>query len=241
MEAAAANRRSQHQGNAESAGGCTQSAGTAADPADRLGGGIRQNHRGAGDGNPRSGGDAAASGEYLCRDKSRRRAARVCLSQRIRAAWLCARAFNHFGPGQREMFVVSDFCKQTAEIELGLREPVIRTGNLDARRDFTDVRDIVRAYAMLLESGRAGEIYNVGSGKTAAISEILDLILAGSETAIRHEIDPAKLRPAETAHIAADPEKLHRDTGWLPEIATAQTVADTLAFWRQKLKEQSEA
>ena len=154
---------------------------------------------------------------------------------------ICARAFNHFGPGQREMFVVSDFCRQTAEIELGLREPVIRTGNLDARRDFTDVRDIVRAYAMLLESGRAGEIYNVGSGKTAAISEILGLILAGSETAIRHEIDPAKLRPAETAHIAADPEKLHRDTGWLPEIPTAQTVADTLAFWRQKLKEQSEA
>ena len=81
----------------------------------------------------------------------------------------------------------------------------------------------------------------MNSGKTAAISEILGLILAGSETAIRHEIDPAKLRPAETAHIAADTAKLRRDTGWEPQIPTAQSVADTLAFWRKKLKEQSEA
>lgn len=154
---------------------------------------------------------------------------------------ICVRAFNHFGPGQREMFVVSDFCRQTAEIERGMRAPVIRTGNLDARRDFTDVRDIVRAYAMLLESGIAGEIYNVGSGRTAAISEMLDLILAESAVQIRHEIDPEKLRPAETAHIAADTAKLRRDTGWEPQIPTAQSIADTLAFWRQKLKEQSEA
>ena len=154
---------------------------------------------------------------------------------------ICVRAFNHFGPGQREIFVVSDFCRQAAEIELGLREPVIRTGNLESRRDFTDVRDIVRAYAMLLESGTPGGIYNVGSGRTEAVSEILDMILSCCKVPVRHETDPAKLRQAETAYFAADTAKLRRDTGWTPEIPTAQTVADTLAYWRQKLKEQSEA
>ncbi len=154
---------------------------------------------------------------------------------------ICVRAFNHFGPKQREIFVVADFCRQAAEIELGLREPVIRTGNLDAKRDFTDVRDIVRAYVLLLESGRAGETYNIGSGKAAAISEMLDMILSCCRVPVRHEIDPAKLRPAETAYLAADITKLQKDTGWRPEIPTAQTIADTLDFWRQKLKEQSEA
>ena len=152
---------------------------------------------------------------------------------------ICVRAFNHFGPGQREIFVVPDFCRQAAEIECGLREPVIRTGNLDAKRDFTDVRDIVRAYVLLLESGRAGEIYNVGSGKAAAISDILSQILSSCTVAIRHEIDPEKLRPAETSYLAADTGKLRCDTGWMPEIPTAQTISDTLAYWRQELKERS--
>lgn len=152
---------------------------------------------------------------------------------------ICVRAFNHFGPGQREIFVVSDFCRQAAEIERGLREPVIRTGNLDAKRDFTDVRDIVRAYVLLLESGRAGEIYNVGSGKAVAISDILSQILSSCTVAVRHEIDPEKLRPAETSYLAADTGKLRCDTGWMPEIPTAQTISDTLAYWRQELKENS--
>lgn len=152
---------------------------------------------------------------------------------------ICVRAFNHFGPGQREIFVVSDFCRQAAEIECGLREPVIRTGNLDAKRDFTDVRDIVRAYVLLLESGRAGEIYNVGSGKAVAISDILSQILSSCTVAVRHEIDPEKLRPAETSYLAADTGKLRCDTGWMPEIPTAQTISDTLAYWRQELKENS--
>ena len=152
---------------------------------------------------------------------------------------ICVRAFNHFGPGQREIFVVSDFCRQAAEIECGLREPVIRTGNLDAKRDFTDVRDIVRAYVLLLESGRAGEIYNVGSGKAVAISDILSQILSSCTVAVRHEIAPEKLRPAETSYLAADTGKLRCDTGWMPEIPTAQTISDTLAYWRQELKENS--
>lgn len=152
---------------------------------------------------------------------------------------ICVRAFNHFGPGQREIFVVSDFCRQAAEIECGLREPVIRTGNLDAKRDFTDVRDIVRAYVLLLESGRAGEIYNVGSGKAVAISDILSQILSSCTVAVRHEIAPEKLRPAETSYLAADTGKLRCDTGWMPEISTAQTISDTLAYWRQELKENS--
>ncbi len=107
---------------------------------------------------------------------------------------LCVRAFNHVGPGQAPMFVVSDFCRQTAAIELGQQEPVIRIGNLSAKRDFTDVRDVVRAYVLLAEKGIAGRVYNVGSGKAVEIRGILDLILAQSGAKIQAETDPAKLR-----------------------------------------------
>ena len=111
---------------------------------------------------------------------------------------MSVRAFNHIGPNQAPIFVVSDFCKQTAEIERGEREPVILVGNLSAKRDFTDVRDVVRAYVLLMEKGISGETYNVGSGTAISIQNILDTILQMSDCKIKVSIDPAKLRPVET-------------------------------------------
>ncbi len=145
---------------------------------------------------------------------------------------MMVRAFNHIGPGQAPMFVVSDFCKQVAEIEKGLREPVMKVGNLAAKRDFTDVRDVVKAYVKLVAAGTPGETYNVGSGNAQAIQEILDLIVSLSDTEIQVEIDPNKLRPVDVPIIEADITKLHQLTGWKPRIPLQQTIQETLDYWR---------
>lgn len=146
---------------------------------------------------------------------------------------IMVRAFNHIGPGQTSMFVVSDFCRQVAEIEKGLREPVMRVGNLAARRDFTDVRDVVKAYVGLVQTGEAGETYNVGSGNAQEIRSILDLVISMSEIPIHVEIDPNKLRPVDVPIIEADITKINRLTGWKPEIPLEQTVRETLNYWRE--------
>lgn len=145
---------------------------------------------------------------------------------------MMVRAFNHIGPGQAPMFVVSDFCKQVAEIEKGLREPVMRVGNLAAKRDFTDVRDVVKAYVLLVQAGKAGETYNVGSGNAQAIQEILDLIVSMSQVDIQVEVDPNKLRPVDVPIIEADITKINSLTGWKPEILLEQTIKETLNYWR---------
>ena len=145
---------------------------------------------------------------------------------------MCTRSFNHTGPNQAPLFVVADFCKQVAEIEKGLKEPVIHVGNLSARRDFTDVRDVVRAYCLLMESGKSGETYNVGSGRAVEIRSILDMILAKSEKEIEVRVDPAKLRPVDVPVIEADISKLQGDTGWKPVISLDQTIQETLDVWR---------
>ncbi len=147
------------------------------------------------------------------------------------------RAFNHIGPGQASMFVVSDFCRQVAEIELGMREPVMKVGNLAAERDFTDVRDVVKAYVKLVALGEAGETYNVGSGRARAIRDILDLIISRSHAQIRVETDPNKLRPVDVPIIEADITKINRLTGWRPEIPLEQTVQETLDYWHRILLE----
>jgi GDP-4-dehydro-6-deoxy-D-mannose reductase len=143
-----------------------------------------------------------------------------------------ARAFNHIGPGQRLGFVVSDFCSAIAAIERGETEPVLKVGNLEAVRDFTDVRDVVRAYRLLLERGKAGEAYNVGSGKGIAISTILDKLLGLSRTPVRVEIDPTKYRPVEVKSIVADIAKLRIETEWRPSIALETSLSDSLGFSR---------
>lgn len=146
------------------------------------------------------------------------------------------RAFNHMGPGQSDKFVVSDFCKQVAQIELGIKPPLIRVGNLNAKRDFTDVRDMVRAYTSIIQFGMPGEIYNVGSGKAVKIKKILDVILLQSKTKIDVQLDPAKLRPSDIPIIAADTSKLYETTGWEPKIPLEQTIDDVLEYWRSELR-----
>lgn len=150
---------------------------------------------------------------------------------------ILVRAFNHIGPKQSSIFVVSDFCKQVAEIEAGLKEPVLYVGNLSAKRDFTDVRDVVRAYALLAKNGHKGATYNVGRGHAYAIREILDKIISMSTAEIKVEIDQAKIRPVDVPIIEADITKLTEATGWVPEIAIEDTVREVLDYWREKCKE----
>lgn len=148
---------------------------------------------------------------------------------------LQVRAFNHIGPGQASLFVVSDFCKQTAEIEKGLREPVIKVGNLMARRDFTDVRDVVRAYYLLAEKGKSGETYNVGCGKAVYINDILTMILSKSHRDIAVEVDQSKIRPVDVPIIEADITKIRQAVGWTPQIPLEQTIEETLDYWREHI------
>lgn len=148
---------------------------------------------------------------------------------------MSVRAFNHIGPKQAPLFVVSDFCKQVALIEAGRQEPIIRVGNLSAARDFTDVRDVVRAYGLLIQKGHSGETYNVGSGNARPIEDILQKILSCSSAAINVEVDSAKLRPVDVPIIEADITKLHNETGWLPSIPLDNTIKDVLDYWRANI------
>lgn len=148
---------------------------------------------------------------------------------------IMSRSFNHFGPGQAPIFVASDFCKQVAEIEAGKRDAVMRVGNLQARRDFTDVRDVVRAYVLLLDKGKAGETYNIGSGKAISIQNLLDTILKLARVPVLVETAPNKLRPVDVPVIEADIRKLQEATGWAPEIALETSLEDTLTDWRESI------
>lgn len=142
------------------------------------------------------------------------------------------RPFNHIGPRQGLGFVVADFAKQIAEIEKGKQEPVIKVGNLDARRDFTDVRDMVKAYSLLLEKGVPGDVYNIGSGKSVKISEILDMLIGMSTVKIDRQVDESKLRPSDVPEIVCNNTKIQSLTGWSPEISLEKTLKDTLDYWR---------
>ena len=142
------------------------------------------------------------------------------------------RAFNHIGPAQLPQFVVADFCKQASDIEKGLHKPEIMVGNLSAKRDFTDVRDVVRAYEMLSQKGKSGQIYNIGSGKAIAVEDILRLILEKANAEIKVTVDEKRLRPVDVPVIEADISRIHADTGWEPEIPLEKTIEDTLNYWR---------
>ena len=147
---------------------------------------------------------------------------------------ISVRAFNHIGPKQQPTFVVADFCKQVTEIEKGIQEPVIKVGTLNVKRDFTDVRDVVNAYALLIEKGRSGETYNVGSGHAISIEEILNMILSLSDIDIAVLVDKEKLRPVDVPVIEADIRKIMKDTGWKPLIKLEKTINDTINYWRDK-------
>jgi len=144
------------------------------------------------------------------------------------------RGFNHEGPRRGPVFVCSDFAKQIADIEKGRRPPVVRVGNLEARRDFTDVRDVVRAYWLALEKGEPGEVYNIASGRAWTIREMLDLLLSLSKAKIKVEEDPARMRPSDVPVLLGDSSKFRDRTGWSPEIPFEKTIADLLAYWRER-------
>ena len=144
------------------------------------------------------------------------------------------RGFNHTGPRRSPVFVVSDFAKQIADIEQGRRDPVMYVGNLDASRDFTDVRDMVAAYFLALEKGKAGEAYNICSEKSWTIREILDMLLALSEPKIEVKQDPNRLRPSDVPRLLGDCSRFKKDTGWEPRIPFETTLRDILEYWRQR-------
>ncbi len=145
------------------------------------------------------------------------------------------RPFNHIGPRQREQFAVANFAKQIAEIEAGLYEPVLRVGNLSAERDFTDVRDMVRAYYLALERGRPGEVYNIGSGRAWSLQHIVDWMLQQSRTQIRVEPDPARLRLSDTPTTYCNAAKFRAQTDWRPTIPLETSLRDILEYWRNRI------
>ncbi len=147
---------------------------------------------------------------------------------------IIARPFNHIGPGQAAKFVVSTFARGIAEIERGQRE-VLKVGNLAVARDFSDVRDVVRAYDLLIQHGVRGGVYNIGRGEAHTVQWVLDLLRGLATVSVRVERDPAIFRPSDAPLMVADTTRLRADTGWAPRIPFAQTAADILNFWRQEL------
>jgi len=147
---------------------------------------------------------------------------------------IIARPFNHFGPGQEAGFIVPDLTQQLIECQQGKRDEV-SVGNLEAQRDYTDVRDIVKAYRLLLEKGASGEVYNICSGKALSGKEILAGITKAAGFKARTNQDPARMRPSDSLVIYGNHRKLSQATGWQPEIAIETTLADVVADWRSRL------
>jgi GDP-4-dehydro-6-deoxy-D-mannose reductase len=148
---------------------------------------------------------------------------------------LLARAFNHAGPRQSAAYVTSSFARQIAEIEAGSVPPVLNVGNLDARRDITDVRDTVRAYRLLIERGAARRPYNVCSGQAYRIRDLVEILLGLSSAPIRIAVDASRLRPSDNPVVAGDPSRIDREVGWHPLIPIERTLGDLLDYWRQRV------
>jgi GDP-4-dehydro-6-deoxy-D-mannose reductase len=144
------------------------------------------------------------------------------------------RPFNHIGPRQGLGFVASDFASQIAAAELGLQQPVMAVGNLAARRDFSDVRDVVQAYAALITRGVPGQVYNVGAGQSHAIQELLDTLLGMSRVPVEVRQDPDRMRPSEMPDIVCDATRIRELCGWRAMIPLTQSLHDVLSYWRQE-------
>lgn len=170
-------------------------------------------------------------------------AASKAAAEALCKSWACnvpfsiviARPFNHIGPGQHEYFAVSQFAKQITEIKLGRRKPVIETGDLDVTRDFADVRDVVRAYRLLLASGESGDVYNVCSAQEVSIRSVLQRLLALSGVDAKVEQSPARGRGTQQLRAFGSYDKLHAITGWRPEISLDQSLSDVLNDWSNRL------
>lgn len=143
------------------------------------------------------------------------------------------RPFNHIGPRQSTRFVVPDFAKQIAMIEKNKKKPAMKVGNLESKRDFADVRDIILAYTMLVENGKAGEVYNIGSGASYKIADILDILLSLSKVKITVEQDSSLFRPTDTPDIRCDNTKLLSICDWKPQVSIEDSLRDTLEYWRK--------
>lgn len=146
------------------------------------------------------------------------------------------RAFNHTGPRRGEVFATSNFAKQIAEIEAGLREPVVFVGNLMAKRDFTDVRDVVRGYWLALEKGEPGEVYNICQGKTWTVKAVLEALVELAQIEVKVQVESGRFRPSDVPILWGSYEKFHRQTGWQPEIPFRQTLEDLLNYWRGRVR-----
>jgi GDP-4-dehydro-6-deoxy-D-mannose reductase len=151
-------------------------------------------------------------------------------------AIITARSFNHTGPGQLPSFVLPSFAKQFAEIEAGMRPSKLAVGNIAVERDFTDVRDVVRAYSELLSKGRAGQVYNVCSGAATLLSDVVKQLQALCRTVVTIETDPTRMRGGDISRIVGDPSKIKKETGWEVRIPLSQTLRDLLDYWRGKTK-----
>jgi GDP-4-dehydro-6-deoxy-D-mannose reductase len=149
---------------------------------------------------------------------------------------IVTRGFNHTGPRRGQVFATSSFAKQIAEIEAGIRKPVIDVGDLDSRRDWTDTRDMVRGYWLATERGEPGEVYNVGQGTCIAVGEMLDILLSHSDVKIAKEQDPSRMRPSDVQLLWANVDKFKNATDWQPMIPFDQTMADLLDYWRERVR-----
>ncbi|MGH8103405.1 MAG: GDP-mannose 4,6-dehydratase [bacterium] len=145
------------------------------------------------------------------------------------------RAFNHTGPRRGAGFVSSNFAQQLVQIERGKKPPVVEVGNLDAVRDFCDVRDVVRAYALAIEKGRPGEVYNIASGVGVKVRDLLDKFLKITGQKVEVRLDPARARPSDVPLLIGDATKFRNETGWKPEIPFDQTLRDLLDYWRSHI------
>jgi GDP-4-dehydro-6-deoxy-D-mannose reductase len=145
------------------------------------------------------------------------------------------RGFNHDGPRRGDVFVSSNFAKQLVEVEKGKKEPVIHVGNLEARRDFSDVRDIVRGYWLSVERCEPGEVYNICSGKAYSIQEVLDRLIELSGAKVDVQEDPSRLRPSDVPVLLGDNTKFRNATNWKPEIPYDKTLSDMLDYWRERI------
>lgn len=145
------------------------------------------------------------------------------------------RAFNHTGPRRGESFVCSNFAKQIAEIEKGKKKPVLLVGNLEAKRDFSDVRDIVRGYLLAVQKGEPGEVYNICSEKARSINQVLEMLLSMSKTKVKIKKDPARMRPSDVLILEGDCSKFKKKTGWKPRIKFEKTLQDLLDYWRERV------
>jgi GDP-4-dehydro-6-deoxy-D-mannose reductase len=148
---------------------------------------------------------------------------------------LIARPFPHTGPGQSTDFVCSDWAHQISRIERGLEDPIIKVGNVSIERDFTDVRDVVRAYVLLMQNGQKGEVYNVCSGRYYSLETLLEQLLSLTQSEISVRLDSQKLRKMDIPRLVGDNNKIKQAIPWQPQIPMEKTLQELLDYWRQRL------